>query len=170
MFVVARRPAPAGVGRKVGVLLAALLLGGCATAGPSQLATSALPLGKGRIVMQRTNETLNATLPATAKVNGMKVAEVGAGETAVVDVAPGQVALSVEAWMYPGQFSLPLDVRPGEVVKVEIAPRESSGGVLGAIGGMMEKDENGNGGAFSVRQVANLDSAGPGGAPSSGQP
>ncbi|MDO9384907.1 MAG: hypothetical protein Q7T86_18830 [Hyphomicrobiaceae bacterium] len=125
------------------------------------MATSALAPGKARIVLERTNETLHATTPATAKVNGTKVADVAAGATAVVDVVPGPVALSVESWSYPGQYSLPLEVRPGETVKVEIAPRQSKAAVLGPIGGLMDKDDKGNGGAFTVRRVANLDGTTP---------
>lgn len=130
---------------------------GCASVEQSTMATSALAPGKARIVLERTNETLHATTPATAKVNGTKVADVAAGATAVIDVVPGPVALSVESWSYPGQYSIPLEVRPGETVKVEIAPRQSKAAVLGPIGGLMDKDEKGNGGAFTVRQVANLD-------------
>lgn len=148
-------------GRVCGLLAvaaAAALSGGCATIEQGQLATSALAPGKARIVLQRTNETLHATTPATAKINGDKVADVAAGSTAVVDVAPGQVSLSVESWSSPGKYSIPLTIQPGETVKVEIAPRQSAASaVLGPIGGLMDKDEQGNGGAFTVRQVANLD-------------
>jgi hypothetical protein len=136
------------------------MTGACSTMDHDRMSTSALAPGKARIVMQRTNEQMHATTPATAKINGTKVAEVAAGATAVVDVAPGPVALSVESWSYPGQYAIPLEVRAGETVRVEIAPRPSStAGLLGPIGGMIDKDENGNGGAFTVRQVANLEIA-----------
>lgn len=142
----------------LGAVALACLAGGCSTLDHGQLATSALAPGKARIVMQRTNEQLHATTPATAKVNGAKVADVAAGATAIVDVVPGPLALSVESWSYPGQYSIPLQVAAGETVKVEIAPRPSStAGVLGPLGGFLDKDEQGNGGAFTVRQVANLD-------------
>lgn len=138
--------------------VAAVVGAGCSSIDHSQIATSALAPGKARVVLQRTNEQLHATTPATAKINGTKVADVPAGGTAVVDVAPGALALSVESWSYPGQYSIPLQVHAGETVKVEIAPRPSStGGVLGPIGGLLDKDDNGNGGAFTARQVANLD-------------
>lgn len=150
----------------IGVLVTAASMGGCSTMQPSQLATSALAPGKARIVLNRTNETLHATSPATAKVNGTKVADVTAGQTAIVDVAPGALQLTVEAWSYPGSYSIPLTVREGETVKVEIAPRPSkSAGILGPIGGFMDKDENGNGGAFQAKQVANIDMAAPLGVP-----
>ncbi len=142
----------------IGIMAYAALSGGCASVGQNSIATSALAPGKARIVLQRTNETLHATTPATAKVNGTKVADVAAGGIAVVDVVPGPVALSVESWSYPGRYSIPLEVRAGETVKVEIAPRLSKPSVvLGPIGGLVDKEENGNGGAFTVRQVANLD-------------
>jgi hypothetical protein len=140
--------------------LVALGTSACSTMQPSQLATSALMAGKARIVLQRTNETLHATSPATAKVNGTKVADVAAGQTAIVDVAPGPMEFTVEAWSYPGQYTIPLQVREGETIKVEIAPRPSkTAGILGPIGGFVDKDENGNGGAFTAKQVANLDGA-----------
>lgn len=121
--------------------------------------TSALPAGKGRVVLMRTNETLYATAPATAKINGTKVADVAAGATQVVDVVPGASQLSVETWAYPGSYTIPIDVRAGETVKVEIAPRPPQGAsaMLGPIGGLVDKDEKGNGGAFTARQLANLD-------------
>lgn len=135
----------------------ALLTGGCSTMDQGQLATSALAAGKARLVLQRTNEQLHATTPATAKINDTKVADVAAGGTAIVDVAPGALTLSVESWSYPGRYSIPLQVQAGETVKVEIAPRKSStSGVLGPIGGFLDKEENGNGGAFTARQVATL--------------
>lgn len=146
-----------------GILVFGGALGGCATVEQTTLATSALASGKSRIVLQRTNETLHGTTSATTKVNGKKVADVAAGATAVIDVTPGPLALSVESWSSPGQYSIPLEVRPGETVKVEIAPRQSTASaVLGPIGGLMDKDEKGNGGAFTVRQVANLDQLVPG--------
>lgn len=139
-------------------LMLAVATSGCSTMQASQLATSALAPGKARLVLQRTNETLHATAAATAKVNGTKIADVAAGQTAIIDVAPGALELSVEAWSYPGAYTIPVQVREGETVKVEIAPRPSkSAGILGPIGGLMDKDENGNGGAFTARQVANLD-------------
>lgn len=148
------------------------LLGGCSTIEPGQqLATSALAPGKARILIQRTNETLNATTPATAKINGMKVADVPAGGSVAIDVVPGPVSFSVESWSYPGQYAIPLEVRSGETLRVEIAPRQSkTAGVLGPIGGFIDKDENGNGGAFTVRQVPNLEAASaPGGVPAATQ-
>lgn len=160
---------PGNRGRSIGIIACAALAGGCASIESNGTATSALAPGRARIVLQRTNETLHATTPATAKVNGAKVADVAAGATAIVDVVPGPVALSVESWSYPGQYSIPLEVRAGETVKVEIAPRPSKAAVLGPIGGLMDKDENGNGGAFTVRQVANLDAATTGTSPSKTQ-
>lgn len=136
-----------------------LAAGGCSTMQPSQLATATLMPGKARLVLQRTNETLHATAMATAKVNGTKVADVAAGQTAIVDVAPGPLSLSVDAWSYPGSYTIPVQVREGETVKVEIAPRPSkTAGILGPIGGFVDKDENGNGGAFTAKQVANIES------------
>lgn len=137
-----------------------ILLGGCSSIDQSQMATSALAPGKARIVLQRTNETLHATTPATAKVNGTKVADVAVGSSTAIDVVPGPLTLSVESWSYPGAYTIPLEARAGETLKVEIAPRPSkTAGVLGPIGGFMDKDENGNGGAFTVRPVANLDAS-----------
>lgn len=141
-------------------LIAAVALAGCAGAAMDDaVMTSALPAGKGRVILERTNETLHATSPATAKINGVKVAEVLVGGAQVVDVTPGKADLTVEAWSYPGTYTIPLEVRAGETLKIEIAPRPAQGAsaMLGPIGALVDKDENGNGGAFTARQVANLD-------------
>lgn len=144
-------------------VLAVATLAGCAGGGAggdgAGLVTSALPEGKGRIVLERTNETLHATAPATAKLNGATVASVDVGDTVIVDVPAGVGKLSVETWSYPGTFTIPVDVKPGETIKVEIAPRPGTGAsaILGPIGAMVDKDEQGNGGAFTVRQLAYID-------------
>jgi hypothetical protein len=145
----------------VTLALLGLMLCGCAGAGGDRasLMTSALPAGKGRVVLERTNETLHAATPASTSINGSKVADVAPGARQVVDVAPGPAKLTVEAWSYPGSYTIPLDVRAGETLRIEIAPRPATGPsvVLGPIGGLVDKDDNGNGGAFTARQVANLD-------------
>lgn len=155
-------------GRACCVLLV-VVLAGCSTMTESRLATSALSPGKGRIILTRTNETLRATTLATAKVNGHKVADVAAGSTVAVDVPPGPLSLSVEAWNYPGHYAIPLQITAGQTLKVEISPREpAAAGVLGPIGGLMEANAQGKGGGFTVREVANLDAIGAN-APESGQ-
>lgn len=156
-------PAWKPVGTWGTVLLAAGLsgwLGGCASF-DQETVTSALAPGKARVILARTNETLHATTPATTKVNGSKVADVPVGATQVVDIAPGASQLTVEAWAYPGSYTIPLEVRAGETVKVEISPRPAQGAsaMLGPIGGLVDKDDKGNGGAFTARQVAHLDIA-----------
>ena len=161
MFSYLCQPAAGTAWARAFCVLVAVFLAGCSTMNDSRLATSALSPGKGRIILTRTNETLRATTLATTKVNGHKVADVAAGGSVAVDVPPGPLSLSVEAWNYPGHYAIPLEINAGQTLKVEISPREpAAAGVLGPIGGVMEQNAQGKGGGFKVREVANLDAMG----------
>jgi len=150
--------------RSFAAALLALSLAGCAgTASEKEgLALGALPAkaaqplapGKARIVVQRTGEAMYSGVPATVKLNDEKVADLWAGGSEVIDISPGKKVLTVEAWSYPGTYRLELDAKAGTVYRVAIGPRAESFGpslILGPLGGLVDKDEKGNTGAFTLQ-------------------
>jgi hypothetical protein len=130
-------------------------------------ATQPLAPGKARIVLERSGAVTYAGVAATVKLNDEKVADIWAGGNDVVDVAPGKAVLGVEAWSYPGVYRLEIDAKAGKIYRVAIAPRGESFGpslILGPFGGAIDKDENGNSGAFMMQL------AGAGGASTAAEP
>jgi hypothetical protein len=147
------------------VAAAALVwLGGCAgpavesegLAGSPLTTKVAQPLaaGKARIVLERSGTAMYSGVPATVTIKDQKVADIWAGGGEVVDIAPGKTVLGVEAWSYPGTYRLEIDAKAGTVYRVAIAPRGESFGpslILGPFGGLVDKDEKGNSGAFMMQ-------------------
>ena len=161
----------ARAGNRRGGLAAALLLaaglawlGGCAGTGAeneglaaSSLTTKAaqpLAAGKARIVLERSGTPMYSGVAASVTLNDKKVADIWAGAGEVVDIAPGKAMLGVEAWSYPGIYRLEIDAKAGKVYRVAIGPRGESFGpslILGPLGGLVDKDEKGNSGAFMLQ-------------------
>ena len=156
--------APRGLGIALMAAAALAWLGGCAgpaAEGESLAATplaakAAQPLaaGKARIVLERSGTAMYSGVAATVTLNSQKVADIWAGASEVVDIAPGKAVLGVEAWSYPGTYRLEIDAKSGVVYRVAIAPRGESFGpslILGPFGGLVDKDEKGNSGAFMMQ-------------------
>ena len=126
-----------------------------ATASAPQVSTPA-PAGKVRLALNRVQGVLYAGAPATVKVNGQKVADLWAGNSSVVDISPGKNAVTVEAWSYPGTWTIDLDAKPGQSYAIEVSPRSESyvPSLFGAVGGAMDSNANKNAGAFQMRLVS----------------
>lgn len=140
----------------LGILIAGLG-GGCAGSDPIQtaaLAAAPIAPGKARVSITRTSAVLYAAAPATITLNDQKVASVGNGETAIVDIPAGANTLAASAWSYPGEYKVKLNAFAGQTYKLEVAPRGDSFGpsvLLGPIGGMIDSAANENAGAFELR-------------------
>ena len=150
--------------------LAALALAGCASsgaetsglaesAGSASLAANAakgpIPAGKARVTITRPSSIVYAAAPATITLNGTKVADVGTGSSATIDVPAGQCTISVSAWSYPGSSTLKINAKPGETLALEVAPRDASlgaGMLLGPLGGLVDGSTAQSGGAFDLRE------------------
>jgi hypothetical protein len=87
------------------------------------------------------------------KVNGQKVADIWAGSSSIVNIAPGANTITVEAWSYPGTWTVNLDAKPGQNYAAEISPRGDSyaPSLLGPVGGAIDSANNKNAGAFQMR-------------------
>jgi len=141
------------------MLACALLLTAtaCATGDPvatAALASKPIPPGNARVSITRQSTILYAAAPATITLNGNKVADIGPGGSALVDVPAGPNVLAVSAWSYPGQFSVKLNAVAGQKYALEVAPRSDSfapGMLLGPVGGVIDASVNENAGAFEMK-------------------
>lgn len=94
--------------------------------------------------------------PATVKINGEQVANLWAGNSTTVPLAAGANSITVEAFSYPGKWSIDLNTKPGATYAIEISPRGDSLGpsmLLGPLGGVIDASANKNSGAFQMRVV-----------------
>jgi hypothetical protein len=129
-------------------------------AAPAQTAaprpTGPAPAGQARLTLTRVEGILYAGAPATVKVNGQKVAELWAGKSETVDIPLGNNVVTVEAWSYPGTWTVNLDAKKGKAYAVEVSPRSDSYGpsLFGPLGAAMEGAGTKNAGAFQMRVVS----------------
>jgi hypothetical protein len=114
------------------------------------------PAGQARLTLTRVEGILYAGAPATVKVNGQKVAELWAGKSETVDIPLGNNVVTVEAWSYPGTWTVNLDAKKGKAYAVEVSPRSDSYGpsLFGPLGAAMEGAGTKNAGAFQMRVVS----------------
>jgi hypothetical protein len=109
-----------------------------------------------RLTLTRVSGLQYAGVPATVKVNGKQVASLWGGSSSTVDLAPGKNTVTVDAWSYPGSWTLSLNAKPGSRHTVEISPRDGSyaASLLGPVGAALEgSDKSKQGGAFQARIV-----------------
>ncbi len=124
-----------------------------ATAGPRVTA------GRGtQVTLTRASSLVYVGVPATVKINGEQVANLYAGASSTVPVAPGPNKITVEAFSYPGNWEIDLSVRPGKTYAIQIEPRDGSIGVnllgVAALAVAAAQASNGkNTGAFQMRVV-----------------
>jgi hypothetical protein len=115
-----------------------------------------IPAGKARLVFNRVGTVLFVASAAIVRVNGQEVASVWANNSAVVDIAPGNTAVSVSAWAAPGDFVVNLKAKPGATYNFEISPRierVNLFGIVGAVGQYIDANTKKNTGHFSIRLV-----------------
>lgn len=141
----------------------ALAVAGCAGGdGGSDLTTQSLaenkttaaapvPAGKARLVMSRPSGMQYMAVAASVKVNGSEVASLYGGNTQTVDIATGNLTITVDASTYPGSWTEQLAAKAGTTYQIEVGPREGSGAtavLFGAIGGAIEAQNNPKSGLF----------------------
>jgi len=149
--------------------IAACTLVGCAAEGgmppPGAEASAAPPPqgpvrpapGKALVKLNRIQEVLYAGAPATVKINGNQVASLWQGQSTGIEVAPGATSITVDAWSYPGAYTVTLDAKAGSIYAFDIRPRQGSvapGIILGPLAGLMDQGEEGKTGAFEILAVS----------------
>lgn len=129
---------------------AAALAVGCIGVAPAAAA------GGAKLTLTRVSGLQYAGVPATVTVNGKKVASLWGGASSTVDIAPGANTITVDAWSYPGSWTLNLNAKAGGRTTIEISPREGSAAtaMLGPVGAAIEaSSKKKQGGAFQARIV-----------------
>ncbi len=115
-----------------------------------------IPVGQARVTVTRPSSLLYAGVPASIAVDGKNVANVWPGSSATFDVPAGARVVTASAWSYPKEWTMRIDARAGAAYAIEVVPREASLGptmILGPLAGVIDKDAQGNGGAFELRLV-----------------
>lgn len=112
--------------------------------------------GSAQLTLTRVSGLMYSGAPATVKINGEQVANLWAGSSTTVPLAAGANSITVEAFSYPGQWTVDLNAKPGANHTLEISPRGDSLGpsmLLGPLGGAIDASANKNAGAFQMRVV-----------------
>jgi hypothetical protein len=141
------------------IIILVPLVSGCAGSDgleTASIAQTPIAPGKARVAISRASALQYAAAPATITLNGEKVASVGSGGTAFVDIPAGDNTLAASAWSYPGEYKVKLNAVAGQTYRLEVQPRADSFGpsvLLGPIGGMIDSAANENAGAFEMKLV-----------------
>lgn len=104
-----------------------------------------IPAGKARLTLTRVSTLLYSGAAAIIKVNDQEVASVWNGGTVTADVTPGANTLTASGALYPGAWTLKLNMKAGQNYAFEIQPRSAGVGtavMFGAIGGAIEASSN----------------------------
>lgn len=144
----------------VAAIALSLAMAGCAadnSVETAALAATPIPAGKARVTISRESTLVYSGCPAAVSRGAEKVAEVGNGGRAVIDIPAGDTVLSVSCWSYPGDYKVSFKAEPGRNYDMQVAPREASVGtavLLGSIGGAIEASSGQNTGAFEIKTAA----------------
>lgn len=116
--------------------------------------SSPVPVGQARVTVTRPSGLLYSGVPASIAVDGQNVANIWPGSSATFDVPAGARTITASSWSYPQERTMRLEARAGAAYAIEVVPREASLGptmILGPFAGVIDKDAQGNGGAFELR-------------------
>ena len=111
------------------------------------------PSDKAKVAVERSSDLLYVGVGARIDVNGVRVADLGRGDTFSAVFPPGELTVSADAWSYPGRFSVTVKTEPGKEYVFEVSPRGESyvAGMFGAAGMAVDYSVNESGGAFQIR-------------------
>ncbi len=110
--------------------------------------------GKARLLLTRVNSLVGFRTPARVKVNGNQVARLRSGGSIVVNIPSGRTAVTVDAPLDLGEYTINLDAKSGKTYALEISPRGerlAAAVVAPGVGALIDAAANKNGGAFQVR-------------------
>jgi hypothetical protein len=110
-----------------------------------------------RLTLTRSSTFLFVAVPASVTVNGRDAASLYRGETATINIAPGQNTVNVSGFGQPGSWTLVVNAKPGGHYAIEVEPRGESippAALLGLPGALLDTAINKNSGAFKMRLVS----------------
>ena len=82
--------------------------------------------GHSRLTIKRAKKMLYLALRANVHVNGSSLVKLSNGKATIYDIKSGQTTISVNAFAFPGRWTMNFNTEPGENYFIEITPRGES--------------------------------------------
>jgi len=114
---------------------------------------AAVSPGKARLTITRSSAFLYVALSARLDVNGVRIADLGRGDTYSGIFDAGKLSITTDHWSSPGKFTVVLNAESGAKYKLELSPREDSflpGALFGVVGLSVDAALENNSGLFKL--------------------
>ena len=82
--------------------------------------------GHSRLTIKRAKKMLYLALRANVHVNGSSLVKLSNGKATIYDIKSGQTTIRVNAFAFPGRWTMNFNTEPGENYFIEITPRGES--------------------------------------------
>ena len=112
--------------------------------------------GHSRLTIKRAKKMLYLALKANVYVNGLSLVKLPNGKATIYDVKSGQTTISVNAFAFPGRWTMSFNAEPGANYFIEITPRGESFlwvGGFGFIGAAVDSAISENSGGFKMNII-----------------
>ena len=99
---------------------------------------------------------LYLALRANVHVNGSSLVKLSNGKATIYDIKSGQTTISVNAFAFPGRWTMNFNTEPGENYFIEITPRGESfiwGVGFGFVGAVVDSAISENSGGFKMNII-----------------
>ena len=158
--------------KKLVILSIFLLLFGCETTNTTRSKSEGIDLnldamglhnlnksiepGHSRLTIKRAKKMLYLALRANVHVNGSSLVKLPNGKATIYDIKSGQTTISVNAFAFPGRWTMNFNAEPGANYFIEITPRGESflwGVGFGFIGAAVDSAISENSGGFKMNII-----------------
>ncbi|PPR33607.1 MAG: hypothetical protein CFH27_00568 [Alphaproteobacteria bacterium MarineAlpha6_Bin5] len=112
--------------------------------------------GHSRLTIKRAKKMLYLALRANVHVNGSSLVKLSNGKATIYDIKSGQTTISVNAFAFPGRWTMNFNTEPGENYFIEITPRGESfiwGVGFGFVGAVVDSAISENSGGFKMNII-----------------
>ena len=112
--------------------------------------------GHSRLTIKRAKKMLYLALRANVYVNGSSLVKLPNGKATIYDIKSGQTTISVNAFAFPGRWTMSFNAEPGANYFIEITPRGESFlwvGGFGFIGAAVDSAISENSGGFKMNII-----------------
>ena len=112
--------------------------------------------GYSRLTIKRAKKMLYLALRANVYVNGSSLVKLPNGKATIYDIKSGQTTISVNAFAFPGRWTMSFNAEPGANYFIEITPRGESFlwvGGFGFIGAAVDSAISENSGGFKMNII-----------------
>ena len=112
--------------------------------------------GHSRLTIKRAKKMLYLALRANVHVNCSSLVKLSNGKATIYDIKSGQTTISVNAFAFPGRWTMNFNTEPGENYFIEITPRGESfiwGVGFGFVGAVVDSAISENSGGFKMNII-----------------